>query len=964
MKNILYILITVCWTVSAFAAPFEYTEPRLKGMFFIENEDGSLTNQYFGGNNPAIGQDGTIYIDAYRDGFFAINPDGSIKWHIDNVYTPVYYFSFNMPAIGQDGMIYVCNDSSLTAISQEGTIAWNVPLDAKAEDSPAVGADGTIYVGNNDGYLYAIASNGVVKWKYHFNKFFTTSPAIGPDGTVYIGCYDGYLYAIYPWGALRWKAGRKTYIYEESPAVAPDGTILFTDSSTLYAVNPDGTDKWEYNGANGNPVISTDGTIYIGDSHMQGALLAINADGSLKWRYDVAGGVTYSAIGNNGIIYTATGLNQLLAIDTEGMLRWSYQLTEYCKHPVISPDGVLYIVASSLYAFQTDSYGYEADAPWPNFMANNTRCITDPDYEFPPLHTVSGAIVLPDSTPLAGVQVSIDSLITETGENGYFSFELPDGEYAIDILTGNQFIPRRVYVTVQGEDVIANLSQAEWYTVAGRLMQHGQPLTGVTVHAGDINATSGSDGRFSLHLSEGNHTLEFDRENGGYFPSLKDINVSGRDQELDIDLYPIRLVYNGTQTLREGFFWSGDAPCIMDTQQGSTIIKRFEENKFVYVYKFDESLDRFPVTGAEGYLFRSRENLTLLNPDFTLAWNNSIATNSSAIGGGNVYYGIQGNLVALNTDEKYLWKNELLTDGSLNLTCASDGTLYVIAYPGMLYACNPADGTIKWTFPVQNESLTYLFLSPDDKILLKASRYFYLLNPDGSLSWKYYIGEPTWFSPAFGPDGMVLINTDDGELIAIAEDGEILWTYAALPEFQEPVYSAATGEFWCRNEYTYGLDPVDGSIKWKDPIDFYDAACSPDGDMYIVDYLSYEQRKIYHIDINPDPPVSVDGPEADQESTAREHPTSLRLHPNYPNPFNPSTTIAFSLPEDGDVRLAVYNISGQLMGEIVARQLPAGQHEFVWDGRDDNGAQAGSGIYFARLTAGGKRAVRRMALVR
>ena len=102
--------------------------------------------------------------------------------------------------------------------------------------------------------------------------------------------------------------------------------------------------------------------------------------------------------------------------------------------------------------------------------------------------------------------------------------------------------------------------------------------------------------------------------------------------------------------------------------------------------------------------------------------------------------------------------------------------------------------------------------------------------------------------------------------------------------------------------------------------------------------------------------------EVSDESSAI--PEALILDPPHPNPFNPATTISFTLPEAGFARLAVYNISGQLVRELTAENLPAGRHEIVWDGRDMNGAQVSSGVYIARLAAGERTAVRKVTLVR
>jgi len=93
-------------------------------------------------------------------------------------------------------------------------------------------------------------------------------------------------------------------------------------------------------------------------------------------------------------------------------------------------------------------------------------------------------------------------------------------------------------------------------------------------------------------------------------------------------------------------------------------------------------------------------------------------------------------------------------------------------------------------------------------------------------------------------------------------------------------------------------------------------------------------------------------------------PERTHLQPNYPNPFNPSTQLRFELAEDAPVRLEVYAVNGQRVRVLVDGMLGAGAYEQVWDGRDQAGGNAASGVYFARLRAGGRVQTRAMALVR
>ncbi len=95
-----------------------------------------------------------------------------------------------------------------------------------------------------------------------------------------------------------------------------------------------------------------------------------------------------------------------------------------------------------------------------------------------------------------------------------------------------------------------------------------------------------------------------------------------------------------------------------------------------------------------------------------------------------------------------------------------------------------------------------------------------------------------------------------------------------------------------------------------------------------------------------------------------ETPATSMLHPNMPNPFNLQTTLSFHLPARADVRLTVHDVAGRRVRELLAESLPAGPHESVWDGRDDCGTPAASGIYFYRIQVGEVVEQRKMVLLK
>ncbi|GAB4333233.1 MAG: hypothetical protein Kow0037_11460 [Calditrichia bacterium] len=103
----------------------------------------------------------------------------------------------------------------------------------------------------------------------------------------------------------------------------------------------------------------------------------------------------------------------------------------------------------------------------------------------------------------------------------------------------------------------------------------------------------------------------------------------------------------------------------------------------------------------------------------------------------------------------------------------------------------------------------------------------------------------------------------------------------------------------------------------------------------VVDTIRFKSPEWLKID---SPPANITG--------------SFELFQNYPNPFNPTTTIRFSLPVASRVKLEIYNLLGQKVRELANRQLSAGIHELVWDGRSDSGKTVASGVYIYRLTSG------------
>jgi outer membrane protein assembly factor BamB len=265
------------------------------------------------------------------------------------------------PAIGADGTIYVgSKDGKFCAINPDGSPKWSFTTGGMVS-SPAIGADGTIYVGSNDGKFYAINPDGSPKWSFATaGRVVDSSPAIGADGTIYVGFYDGKFYAINPDGSPKWSFTTGDWVHS-SPAIEADGTIYVgSNDHKLYAINPDGSPKWSFTTGgmvSSSPAIGADGTIYVGS--FDDNLYAINPDGSQKWSFATGDmfGPSSPAIGADGTIYVGSWDNNLYAINPDGSQKWSFATGRgYDSSPAIGADGTIYIGAwdNNLYAINPD----------------------------------------------------------------------------------------------------------------------------------------------------------------------------------------------------------------------------------------------------------------------------------------------------------------------------------------------------------------------------------------------------------------------------------------------------------------------------------------------------------------------------------------------------------------------------------------------------------------------------------
>ncbi len=162
----------------------------------------------------------------------------------------------------------------------------------------------------------------------------------------------------------------------------------------------------------------------------------------------------------------------------------------------------------------------------------------------------------------------------------------------------------------------------------------------------------------------------------------------------------------------------------------------------------------------------------------------------------------------------------------------------------------------------------------------------------------------------------------------------------------------------------------------EDIATWYDAETDPDGpgamsdfagewaegqwELYVADLAGIDTGTLHTWGLRLAFPPDASG----VEEVSSGIPEVYFLDKSSPNPFATRTRLRFGLPENEDVRLAVYNVEGRKVATVAAGRYPAGIHAVSWDGSDANGNQVASGIYFCRFTAGTFRTTRRMVYMK
>ncbi len=378
--------------------------------------------------SPALGADGTVYTGNNLDAkVVAMNPDGTKKWEF--LAAPDLAGAANLMrplTVGGDGTIYIASgNTKMFALNPDGSQKW-VQTFADSmwgmSSGIAISHNGSIlYSLGQAGKLYAVqASDGAKLWEFATGDAggnMYSTPLVGQDGTIYFGG-GGYsnpnkkLYAINPNGTQKW-AFLTEGLISASPSIGTDGTLYIgSQDGYLYAVNPDGTQKWRYSVGtvyNSSAALDGDGNVYFGGS--AGGVHSFDSAGNLRWTAATNGGMdTTPLIGNDGNIYVLTVAGYAYCFNQAGAKQWELNVTgSIGSAPVMDSGGVFYFgnADGRIYAVQTTARGIDASAQWPMFGGDVKHSGRQKASATPlPLVTTAAATAITGSTATLGGNVT------------------------------------------------------------------------------------------------------------------------------------------------------------------------------------------------------------------------------------------------------------------------------------------------------------------------------------------------------------------------------------------------------------------------------------------------------------------------------------------------------------------------------------------------------------------------------
>ncbi len=393
---------------------------------------------------PVIGGDGAIYFGSADNNFYALNPNGRLRWSLQtgNIIDAAATLDAKQKTVtigSADENLYHLSTSP-KRLPRDRRIVWRYHATLKPatgqlvdwwEDDIAYGPDGNIYTGNTGGRIYSFTPGGHLRWTFAAGNSVWTMPSFGPGGTSYWGSVDRSIYALDSGGHKKWTTPTLGFVIS-SPAIGSDGTIYIGSfDSKLYALDPNtGVPKWTF-GTNdhiySSPALGVDSSghtdaIYIAST--DGSVYALSPAGKLLWTYDTGEAIRSSPVlgpapppEHRDILYVGSSDGSLYALDADtGQRRWSFNTisTNRILHDRHQLNSSPALGRTGVYIGSED--GHLWYVPYDYCLhRSDSRCNTSPGAPYPPSLSRVFPVTAGGTTASAGSESAVPSSTEITG---------------------------------------------------------------------------------------------------------------------------------------------------------------------------------------------------------------------------------------------------------------------------------------------------------------------------------------------------------------------------------------------------------------------------------------------------------------------------------------------------------------------------------------------------------------------
>lgn len=334
----------------------------------------TTASDYAKGSSITFSHDGQTFYTANSTskGVSAYNAiTGAKLWELSTASNGTVYGEG--PAVGKDGTIYIGTEGKGTvkAISPAGVLKWSTSLAKACKAAPAITSNGIVYAVDDAGTLYSLkASDGSIRWKAAQSGT-AGSVVVDAEGNVYMGTSAG-IWSYTESGKLRW-TGPTVKVTERGGSMAIYNGVLYAALKAkggIVAVDmATGTQKWAYASSVGdcyNPVVTPDGTIVFVEK--AGHVYGVKANGTLKWKTGVSSYIyTGAAVGADGCVYVNQYVSpfSVLKITADGTVSEAFNIGKQTMSPiVIGPDQRIYYGANGTIGAQSIGT-HAATKGWP-----------------------------------------------------------------------------------------------------------------------------------------------------------------------------------------------------------------------------------------------------------------------------------------------------------------------------------------------------------------------------------------------------------------------------------------------------------------------------------------------------------------------------------------------------------------------------------------------------------------------